>query len=148
MAITKSTLITSTAAALAACLLLGLDGCATTRSGLVTSADRLEHNANLLADDARASDYPRDYPRDYVHDAHVLADDARAFRHTVEDSSATDGDVKVAFERLSRSYHVVRDDVEHSDSRTARDDLQPVTTDYLDIEQQLGGYPVRRAEVY
>ena len=43
------------------------------------------------------------------------------------------------------------DDVEHSGSRTARSDLQPVTDSYLDIEREIGGYPGRpehRASVY
>jgi hypothetical protein len=124
--------------ALAACLLMSLSGCATTaRSNMSTSADRLERNANLLADDVRSADYPSGY----VRDVHMLADDARDFRRTVEDRVSTDGDVKVAFERLSRSYHAVRDEVDHSDSRTARGDLQPVTDSYLDIEREMGGYP-------
>jgi hypothetical protein len=125
-------------AALAACVLVGLSGCATTaRSNMSTSADRLEHNANLLADDVRSADYPSGY----VRDVRLLADDARDFRRTVEDRASSDGDVKVAFERLSRSYHAVRDEVDHSDSRTARGDLQPVTDSYLDIEREMGGYP-------
>jgi hypothetical protein len=128
-------------AVLAACLFIGLSGCATTtRSNMATSADRLEHNANLLADDARSADYPSGY----VREVHMLADDARDFRRTVEDRASSDGDVKVAFERLSRSYHAVRDEVDHSDSRTARGDLQPVTDSYLDIEREMGGYPAVR----
>jgi len=130
--------VPAASAALAACLLIGISGCASTpRSNMSTSADRLEHNANLLADDVRSADYPSGY----VHDVHMLADDAREFRRTVEDRSSTDGDVKVAFERLSRSYHAVRDEVDHSDSRTARGDLTPVTDSYLDIEREMGGYP-------
>ena len=131
-------------AAVASCLLCGLAACVTTpRSNLSNSADRLEHDANALARDTRAADYPAGY----VHDAHVLADDAREFRDTVGDRRATDTDVKVAFERLSRSYHAVRDEVDHSDSRTARADLRPVTDSYLDIERDMGGYPERRASV-
>jgi hypothetical protein len=133
--------IEALAAALASCLLLGLAGCMTTRSDLADSADKLEHDSELLADDARGGDYPSDYG----HDARVLADDAREFRHTVQDHSASQGDVKAAFARLSHSYHLVRDDVEHTDSRTARADLQPVTSAYLDIERDMGGYPERRA---
>ena len=128
------------AAILASCLLISASGCVTTtRSNMATSADRLEHNTIALADDARSADYPSDY----VHDVRALAEDARDFRHTVEDHRSTDGDVRVAFERLSRSYHAVRDEVEHSDSRTARSDLQPVTDSYLDIEREMGGYPER-----
>jgi hypothetical protein len=131
---------TAASAALASCLLFGLSACVTTtRSNMATSADRLEHNAAMLADDARSTDYPSDY----VHDVHLLADDARNFRNTVEDHSSTDSDVRVAFERLSRGYHAVRDEVDHSDSRRARDDLRPVTDSYLDIEREMGGYPAR-----
>lgn len=131
---------TAAFAVLASCLLIGLSGCVTTtRSNMATSADRLEHDTSALADDARSTDYPSDY----AHDVRALAEDARAFRHTVEDHSATDGDVRVAFERLSRSYHAVRDEVDHSDSRTARSDLRPVTDSYLDIEREMGGYPER-----
>jgi len=140
--------VSAASAALAACLLIGLSGCATTaRSNMSTSADRLEHNANLLADDVRSADYPSGY----VRDVHMLADDARDFRRTVEDRASSDGDVKAAFERLSRSYHAVRDEVDHSDSRTARGDLQPVTDSYLDIEREMGGYPAlheHHASVY
>jgi outer membrane murein-binding lipoprotein Lpp len=131
----------SVIAMLAWCMLLGLAACATPRSSLSTSADRLEHDANALARDARDADYPTGY----VHDAHVLADDARAFRHTVEDRTASRTDAKVAFERLSRSYHAVRDEVEGSDSRTARADFKPVTDAYLDIEREMGGYPEHHA---
>jgi hypothetical protein len=131
-------------AALISGLLLGLAACVTTpRSDLSNSADRLEHSADALAEDARASGYPADY----VHYAHVLADDARGFRDTVEDRSASDTDITVAFDRLSRSYHAVRDEVDHSDSRTARADLRPVTDSYLDIERDMGGYPEQRASV-
>jgi hypothetical protein len=136
---------TPIAAALAACLAFGLGGCMTTRTHLATSADDLEHNTNVLADDARTADFPSEY----VHDVHVLSDDARNFRRTVEDRSSSDSDVGLAFERLRRSYHVVRDDVDHSDSRTARADLQPVTDSYRDIEQEIGGrYPERSAAGY
>jgi hypothetical protein len=129
--------------AAAACALLGLVGCVSTRSNLTSSAERLEHNANALARDARDADYPAGY----VHDAHELADEAREFRHTAEDRSASDTDVKVAFERVSRRYHALRDDVDRSDSRTAQADLKPVTDSYLDVEREMGGYPERHASV-
>jgi outer membrane murein-binding lipoprotein Lpp len=129
-------------AALTSCVLLGLTGCVTTaRSNLAHSADRLETNADELAADARDTEYPAGF----VRDTHVLSDAAREFRHTVEDSNATDADVRAAFDLLSHDYHAVRDDVEHADSREARVDLRPVTQAYLDIEGEMGGYPVRHA---
>lgn len=131
--------------AAAACALLALGGCVSTRSNLADSAERLEHNANALAHDTDRLPAGSDFPRGYTRDTEQLADDARRFRHVAEDRDATDGDVKVAFKRVSQSYHAVRDDVEHSDSREARSDLKPVTDAYLDLENQVGGYPVRRA---
>ena len=53
--------------------------------------------------------------------------------------------MKAAFERVSRSYHLVRDEVDRSDSREAQADLKPVTETYLDVERGMGGYPERRA---
>jgi hypothetical protein len=130
--------------AVAAWALLGLAACVETRSHLAGPADRLEHNANLLARDA--ADAPAsDYPSTYARDARELAQDARDFRHTAADRAATDADLKVAFGRLSRSYHALRDEVEHTESRQARSDLKPVTDAYLDIEREMGGYPERRA---
>jgi len=118
--------------------LLALAACVTTRTDLVTNADRLERNAHVMAQDARED---ADYPSGFVHDAHILADDSREFRHVVQEHGASDADVKVAFERVSRDYHAVRDDADHSDSRHARDDLRPVTEAYLDLEKAMGGYP-------
>ena len=131
--------------AFACCLLLGLAACATTaaRGGLVHSADRLQNNAEELSRDARDTDHPAGF----VRDTQALADAAREFRRTVEDRSATDGDVRAAFDRVSRDYHAVRDDVEHADSREARIDLHPVTQAYLDIESLMRGYPAGRADV-
>jgi hypothetical protein len=130
--------------ALAVSALLGLVGCVETRGSLTNSADRLEHNANALARDA-VDVRARDYPAGFARDAHALADDAHEFRNTAEDRRASDADVKAAFERVSRSYHLVRDEVDRSDSREAQADLQPVTEAYLDVERGMGGYPERRA---
>jgi hypothetical protein len=66
-----------------------------------------------------------------------LADRAYEFRRTAEDRSARDAEVKESFERLSRSYHALRDEVERSDSREARIDLKPVTESYLDVEREM-----------
>jgi hypothetical protein len=134
-------------AGMAVSALLGFAGCVDTRGSLTGSADRLEHNANMLARDAGDERTSSDYPRRFARDAHELADDAHEFRNRAEDRQATDADVKTAFERVSRSYHVVRDDVDRSDSRAARDDLKPVTDAYLDVERAMGGYPVRRASI-
>ena len=126
--------------ALAAGTLVLLSACVTTRVDLTSSADRLERNAHAMAQDVRAD---ADYPSGFSRDAHALADDARDFRHAVEDHGANDSDVRHAFERVSKSYHAVRDDADRSDSRTAREDLRPVTDAYLDLEKAMGGYPER-----
>jgi hypothetical protein len=117
-----------------------LAACATTRIDLTSSADRLERNAHAMAQDVRED---ADSPSGFSRDARALAEDARDFRHVVEDHGAGDTDVKRAFERVSRSYHAVRDDADRSDSRTAREDLRPVTDAYLDLEKAMGGYPER-----
>lgn len=133
---------------------LTLSACATT--GTVTSStERLEHNANVLARDAGsapvtyaeapatpAEDAPAaaapagTYPTVYARDARALALDARDLRHVVQ-GRYTDTDVQTAFDRVSRSYHAVRDEVEHSDSTQARADLQAVTEAYVDVEHAL-----------
>jgi hypothetical protein len=132
----------------AACALLGLGGCVSTRSTLSSDADRLEHNANALARETQDLPSGADYPDSYARDARQLADDSREFRHVVESHDATDADVKASFKRVSRSYLLVRDEVEHSDSREARSDLKPVTDAYLDVEREMGGYPVHHASAY
>ena len=130
-----------------ACLATGLGGCVTTRGDLQSSADRLERNAQILAENApEASGYAdRGYADhgaySYSREAHELAVQAREFRETVAERGTDDRDVKAAFERLSRRYHDLRDDVDRSESRRAQDDLRPVTEAYLDVERQMGGYP-------
>lgn len=131
--------------AAAGAALLVLAGCVSTRSNLADSADRLEHNTAALAQDTDRLPAGNDYPTGYTRDTEQLSEDARYFRHIAEDRDSTDTDVKAAFRRVSRSYLAVRDDVEHSDSREARADLKPVTDAYLDLEREVGGYPVRRA---
>jgi hypothetical protein len=126
--------------AIASCAVLTAAACVSTRTDLTTSADRLERNAHVMAQDARED---AGFPTGFSRDAHLLADDAREFRHVVQERGTNDLDVKTAFERVSRSYHAVRDDADHSDSRLARDDLRPVTESYLDVEKAMGGYPAR-----
>jgi hypothetical protein len=111
-------------------------GCATTHGNLTSSADRLEHNADALARNARDGSIGS-----YSRDARELAGQAHTFRRTVQDRRADDPDVKSAFEELSRDYHNLRDGVDRSDSREAQVDLRPVTEAYLDVEREMGGYP-------
>jgi hypothetical protein len=124
--------------ALASLVALGaLTGCATTSHGnLVRSADRLERSADTLARDDRTAHYGESYARE----ARQLADQAHDFRRTIQDDRADRRDVDAAFEDVSRSYHALRDDVDHSADRYARVDLRPVTDAYLDMEREMGGY--------
>jgi len=131
--------------ATAICALVALSGCVSTRSNLAGTAERLEHSSAALAQDTDRLPRNSDYPTGYTRDTEQLAEDSRHFRHVAEDRDASDGDVKAAFRRVSHSYLLVRDDVEHSESREARDDLKPVTDAYLDLEREVGGYPVHRA---
>lgn len=128
----------TTAVTLASMAMLALVGCATGRGALTSSAASLDRNADSLA--RRVSDAPASETTSrYTRDVNALAEDAHAFRRTSEDRSS-DSDVRAAFDRVSRDYHAVREDVDHSDSRMARDDLQPVTQSYLDVERDMGRY--------
>jgi len=133
--------------------LAGLAGCAT-RGNLTNATEELESNANALVRDAgneiadNAADDSRrtDYAAEYAHDARALASHAHQLRVAVEDR-ATDSEVRAAFDRVRRSYHAVRDEVAHSDSRVARRDLGPVTDSYRAVEHELGLYPDRDEHV-
>lgn len=138
---------------LASLALAGLAGCATnTRANLTNAADNLEYNANALVRDAgdqvaRSSDEvsPRSddtvrYASEYARDAHALARDAHEFRELV-DEGGTDRAVREAFDRVSRSYHAVRDEVAHSDNPQARRDLSPVTSSFRALQHELGIHP-------
>jgi hypothetical protein len=114
-----------------------LTGCATTSHGnLVRSADRLEHSADTLARNDRTTHYGESYARE----ARALADEAHDFRRTIQDDRGDRRDVDAAFADVSRTYHALRDDVDHSSDRDAQLDLRPVTDAYLDMEREMGGY--------
>jgi hypothetical protein len=126
-------------------VLAALAGCVTTHGNLASSADRLERNADALTRDSR---YTRedDYgaASGYSRDARELAERTRDFRETLADRRADDRDVKAAFERVSQTYHRLRDDVDRTDSHYAQVDLRPVTEAYLDVEREMGGYDRHR----
>ena len=134
---------------LASLALAGLAACAT-RGNLTNAAENLEYNANALVRDAgdeiaNNSGYEgarTEYAADYARDARALANSAHELRLAVEDR-ATDSEVRAAFDRVRRSYHAVRDEVAHSDSRVARRDFGPVTDSYRAVEHELGLYPER-----
>jgi hypothetical protein len=110
-----------------------LSGCATSPHGnLPRSAERLDHNAEVLARDEHAGS-------SYSREATEFADRAHDFRRAVEDSRTDRRDLDDSFASLSRSYHELRDDVDRADSREAQLDLKPVTEAYLDVEREMGG---------
>jgi|SRR5579872_1555838 len=128
----------TTAVTLASVAMLALFGCATGRSALTSSAASLDRNADSLA--RRVSDEPAsETSARYNSDVRALAEDAHEFRRTSEER-ASDADIRAAFDRVSRDYHAVRDDIDRSDSRLAREDLQPVTQSYLDVERDMSRY--------
>ena len=130
-----------TVVTLASTAMLALFGCATGRSSLSNSAASLDRSADSLA--RRVSDEPAsETTTRYNRDVRALAEDAHEFRR-VSEQRASDSDVRAAFDRVSRDYHAVREDVDRSDSRVARDDLQPVTQSYLDVERDMGRYTGR-----
>jgi hypothetical protein len=128
----------------AALALAGLAACQT-RSNLTGATEDLESNANAMvrdagneiADSAGDQSARTDYATDYARDARALANDAHELRLAVEDR-ASDREVRAAFDRVRRSYHAVRDEVTHSDSRMARRDFGPVTDSYRAVEHELG----------
>jgi hypothetical protein len=123
-------------------VLAALAGCATTHGNLASSADRLERNADALTSDSR---YTRDdYGNGYSREARALAERTRDFREALADRNADERDVKAAFERVSQSYHRLRDDVDRTDSHAAQVDLRPITEAYLDVEREMGGYDRHR----
>jgi hypothetical protein len=118
-------------------LMAFMGGCASSPHGnLGRSAERLERDAAILARD----DHGHYASSSYSREADALAEEARDFRMAVRDSRADRHDLDAAFEDLTHSYHELRDDVDHSDSREAQLDLKPVTEAYLDVEREMGGY--------
>src|SRR5215472_16666847 len=142
MVVTRSVTVVVASLALA-----GLAGCAT-RGNLTNATENLEDNANApvrdahheIARNADDEDTRSEYAADYVRDARALANAAHQLRLAVEDR-ASDSEVRAAFDRVRRSYHAVRDEVTHSDSRVARRDLGPVTDSSRAVEHELGIYP-------
>jgi hypothetical protein len=113
--------------------LMAVGGCATTGGSLSSSASRLERNAYALHDEAQDDDARSGFQRD----ARELAEEAREFRRTVEDRSSSKEEVREAFSDVSKRYHAMRDEVEHSRSREAEQEFRPVTEAYLDVEREM-----------
>jgi hypothetical protein len=124
------------AAMAAASFFVMVAGCATTGGNLTSSAEKLERSADALARDARDDSYARRYSEN----ARQLAEEARDFRGVLKDRRTQGGDIRNAFEELSRDYHALRDDMDQSDSTEARADFRSITNAYLDIEREMSRY--------
>jgi len=114
--------------AMSALILVALASCATTRSQMLTSSDRLERSAAAFAIETR----------DYFPDASEFADQVRAFRETVD--RAGDREVLSEFEQLWNNYYALRDEVEHSDSQQAKVGFKPVTQAFREVVSDIKGY--------
>lgn len=108
---------------------LAMAGCATTNTGLSSSAQRLERSTEVMARNADDNGVRKD--------ARSLYEETRDFRQTLADSRADRKDVREAFDDLSRSYHALRDEVEGSRDRETERDFDSVTSAYLDIEREI-----------
>ena len=129
--------------------LAGLAGCVTnTRVNLSNAAQNLEYNANALVHDTGhekiRGDERTDVTTDYSHYSHEYARDAAALARNAHelrvaiDQGASKGEVHAVFDRLSRSYHAVRDEISQSDSLEARRDFGPLTDSYHALAHELG----------
>lgn len=130
------------ASGIAVAALIAVAGCATTTAsrpaGLSQSAENLDMSARAMAARSDTIGPP------YQADAHEFARQAHEFRSLVDTSTVSHEDVQAQYERLSQSYHQVRQDAEHANIQQARGDMEPVTAAYHDVAHDMGGAP--RAE--
>ena len=88
-----------------------------------------------------AAEAPRGYDREYVRTTRMRGTSRIGHMSSIARSRTRTPTRRrrASFDDLSRSYHALRDDVQHSDSDYARRDLAPVTQAYLDVEDDMGG---------
>jgi len=110
-----------------------LAGCATTHTRTARAADRLERRADAFA--ARSCYEPRDacLASRYLSGARGFADEAREFRRTID--GAGDQQVVLAYERLWRKYHTLRDEVCGLRDRQVQGDLKPLKQAFVDVQR-------------
>lgn len=116
--------------------LIAAAGCATTPSrpaGLSQSAENLDMNARAMAARSDTIGPP------YQVDAHEFARQAHEFRSLVNTSTVSHEDVQAQYDRLSQTYHKVREDADHANIQQAHADLEPVSAAYRDVEHDMGG---------
>lgn len=134
--------------ALVSVLLVCVAGCATTRGDLESGANQLERAAHKLALDTRDVASATGYQAAHVRDAQALAQETHVFRKAADDRAARNQDLRSAFERVSRNYRVVHEEVDHSDNLQIRADFGAVTDAYALTEHDIGGYTIREARAF
>jgi hypothetical protein len=110
-----------------------LAGCATTHTRTATAADRLELSADAFAAGVCSepkADCSRDLPA-----ARAFADQAHEFRQTLD--SAGEREVVSSFEDLWRSYHKLRDQVDHLHDSQLQAGLKPITKAFVDVQRHV-----------
>lgn len=124
-----------------------LAGCTTTQTRTVRAAERLEHSAEAFAAGTCYEPNPGCSANRYLPAARAFADQAKRFGETLQ--GAGDQEVVLGFERLWRSYHTLRDEVDRSRDRQARSGLKPVTRSFIDVQLHVkNGYSYADPTVY
>jgi len=118
-------------------LLVLLVACVTTRDRLTSAADRLEHHATVMAENARYQRSGIPYPPNYGQDALILANDASRLSDAAHEH-ASEQEVTAAFARVIRDYDAVREAVSHAVNPQAQTDLVPITAAYHDVRRSFG----------
>jgi len=109
-----------------------LAGCTTTRITRAASAERLERSATAFVADTCYEPNGGCATTRYLPAAQAFADQAQVFGRTLH--GAGDQEVVLAFKRLWRSYHTLRQDVYRSRDRQAEVDLKPVTRAFIGVQ--------------
>jgi hypothetical protein len=122
--------------AIAASLLLTA-ACVTTRDRLTSAADRLEHHATVMAENARYQPPGIPYPPNYGQDALILANSASRLSDAAHEH-ASEQEVRQAFARVAHDYDAVREAASHAANPQAQTDLVPITAAYRDVRRSYG----------
>ena len=127
----------------AAASLLTIAGCAGTPSAstspaqrqLVRSAQTLDDNARVLA--ARADTQTPGFAAD----AHELEQRTYDLHAAAASGRASDSELRADFEKVTRSYQALRDDVQRLDTPDAHADLALVDDAYHDVATRMASVP-------
>ena len=117
-------------------LLVSLVGCATVRSSMMTSANKLGSSATAFVGDAG-----RQFPH-----AAEFAFQAHDFLETVD--RAGDRQVILAYGQLWDAYQALREEVERSGSQQAQGDFKTVTQAFTYVARNIRGYADADSALY